>query len=268
MKSSSLDVVQTLTLVLLLIHRPGAWYVRIPLAVIATVGLAVPSSRRSPVLWSSAAVLLLTWSAWNWAGADNHKYLTGYWCLALAIAAASAEPEFVLRRNARLLIGFTFLFASGAKLASPSYRDGAFFEFTLLTDPRFSGFARVAGGITTDQIQHNGQQLAKVAAGSAEAVELSSTPRLAGLSRILTIWTLIIELAIAAAFLLRFPNWRDPPLLLFLGSTYALATVAGFGWVLAIMGLAQSSRRAPYIAILLLIEVYTAPWSSLFGISH
>jgi len=56
---------------------------------------------------------------------------------------------------------------------------------------------------------------------------------------------------------------RDPCLLLFLATTYAVATVVGFGWVLAGMGLAQSASRLPYVAVLLLIEAYTAPWSSL-----
>ena len=46
----------------------------------------------------------------------------------------------------------------------------------------------------------------------------------------------------------------------FAGLTYAVAPVAGFGWLLAAMGLAQCQRehvlRLAYVAVFVLVTVY------------
>jgi hypothetical protein len=57
-------------------------------------------------------------------------------------------------------------------------------------------------------------------------------------------------------------------LLLFLFTTYVFAPVIGFGWVLAIMGIAQTdSRRAGipglYVVVFLLLQMYRIPWAKL-----
>jgi hypothetical protein len=95
-------------------------------------------------------------------------------------------------------------------------------------------------------------------------------PGLARLAVAATAYTALIEAWIALAFLWprggRLARSRDAALLLFLATTYAFATVRGFGWVLAALGLAQCapSRRATrlaYLASVVLIEVYrSVPW--------
>ncbi len=54
-------------------------------------------------------------------------------------------------------------------------------------------------------------------------------------------------------------------------TTYALAPVAGFGWLLATMGLAQSrpdqrALRGAYVAVFILILLYTEmPWAAILA---
>ena len=57
-------------------------------------------------------------------------------------------------------------------------------------------------------------------------------------------------------------------LLIFAVTTYSIATVIGFGWLLMIMGVAQCRpqdhvTRFLYVATFLLILIYTAPWAEL-----
>ncbi|MBW2715556.1 MAG: hypothetical protein JRD03_05745 [Deltaproteobacteria bacterium] len=64
---------------------------------------------------------------------------------------------------------------------------------------------------------------------------------------------------------------RHTLLLVFCVTTYAVATVEGFGWLLISMGVAQCERRlvrtrALYIASFGLILVYReVPWARLFA---
>jgi hypothetical protein len=84
----------------------------------------------------------------------------------------------------------------------------------------------------------------------------------------LTVFTGAIEAAITIAFLWpRFASARNPLLILFGLTTFAFATVRGFGWLLMTLGLMQCERqarfaRAGYVATLFLIEAYRqVPWS-------
>ena len=64
---------------------------------------------------------------------------------------------------------------------------------------------------------------------------------------------------------------RHGLLLTFCFTTYALAPVAGFGWLLAAMGLAQcrphqSVLRGAYVAVFILILMYAeVPWSGILA---
>ena len=58
---------------------------------------------------------------------------------------------------------------------------------------------------------------------------------------------------------------------MFCATTYALAPVAGFGWLLATMGLAQCrpdqrTLRGAYVAVFVLILLYTEiPWAGVLA---
>jgi hypothetical protein len=84
----------------------------------------------------------------------------------------------------------------------------------------------------------------------------------------LTAYTAVIEAAVAAAFLWpRLARLRNPLLLAFGVTTFAFATVRGFGFLLMTLGVAQceeSERRTriAYVAVLFLIEAYrSVPWT-------
>ena len=96
------------------------------------------------------------------------------------------------------------------------------------------------------------------------------TPRLRAVARVSTWGILLLEAAVAVAMLASAPAWiRHALLLVFCLVTYAFAPVAGFGWVLLVMGLTQTSDddvwlRRLYVATFLVILFYSeVPWAAL-----
>jgi hypothetical protein len=216
------------------------------LLALAALGLAVPAWLRRPPLWAALAVLTTVRVVADWSVADNHAYLLAYWCLAVTLALVAREPGACLALNARLLIGWAFAFAVLWKIAlSPDYLDGRFFRVTLLTDARFADFTQLAGGLDAEQLD----TLRAFVLGDAVDVDAPTIlpDRLLAVARVATLWTVAIEGAVAIAWLsplgraLSFA--RDVVLVFFCGTTYAIATVAGFGWLLLSMGVAQCDPR-------------------------
>lgn len=86
-----------------------------------------------------------------------------------------------------------------------------------------------------------------------------------------TWWTALVETAVAVFFLLprrlAAARWRDPLLLFFCWMTYPFATIAGFGWLLTILGIAQLEPerrrvRLLYLATFGLILIdQLVPWT-------
>lgn len=271
------DVGAAMTLLLLLLYSGGPWYFRLPVTVLSLAGIIFRQLRRSAGLWFVLAGLVLAGTLQQWHQADNHKYLMGYWCLAISAALMVEHSERTLALSGRLLIGFSFLFASLWKLISDDYLDGSFFQYTLLIDGRFQGFAERLGGVTRElsEINHAAQRALVNYDSSLTDVRLVYPPVLPMLAGVITWWSLLIELAIAIVFLSpersRLSRPKDALLLVFILSTYLVAPVTGFGWLLAIMGVAQSSERRAvvglaYVASALLLQIYRAPWQTLFGV--
>jgi hypothetical protein len=262
------------SILMLILFAGGFWYLTVPLTILGTVALLHPPLRRSADFWLAAAAIVAIGNLRNWHLADNHKYLMAYWCLALAWAYRSPRPAENLRANGRLLIGLAFLFATLWKALSPDYATGAFFHHTLLTDPRFTVVGQVAGGLPPEAAARNRQALEDLRAfdGAASTARLESTPRLEATALAMTVWTIGLEGWIALAFLWpgeRGPaRWRNALLIGFLFTTYLVAPVIGFGWVLAISGAAQTTRRHPlarvgYVAAFLVLQLYRVPWQGL-----
>ena len=99
---------------------------------------------------------------------------------------------------------------------------------------------------------------------------------LARAAALATVFTAMLETALAVAFLVplrRLAAARDGLLLAFCASTYALAPVEGFGWLLVAMGVAQCEpvrrrTRLLYLLAFVLIGVYALlPWDDLLGAS-
>lgn len=269
---TSLDLALRLTLLLLLTHPESVWYVKTPTAILAVAGLLLDRVRHSPWFWFAITAFLGGGVAWNWVFVDNHKYLIAYWSLAIACCLLLDGREEALAKNARLLIGLSFAAATLWKVTSGDFIDGRFFRYALLFDPRFTPLTSLFGQ-TREMMAFNtaASRALTAAGGELTSVQLLESARLPFIAAAITAWTVVIEGLIAAAFLLpgrgllaRSRHWL---LLLFAVTTYAVANVIGFAWVLMAMGVAQcdaDARRSrnAYVIAFLVAELYSLPWKS------
>ncbi len=267
---SAFDLALRLTLVNLLLRPVGSWAVRPFTVALAALGLLAPGLFRAPFLWLGLTILTGLRVVLDWPLPDNHAYLLFYWCLAVTISLVMGDPGRLLAINARLLIGLVFAFSVLWKLVlSPDFMNGTFFTVTLLSDARFEGFARVAGGLSEEGYE----ALREFIRGTGDAYGAPEIPpRLLALSTFLTYWTIAIEAAVAVLFFLplrlAISGLRDYLLILFCLTTYGVANVDGFGWLLLAMGVAQAWAgegrgkkeknrvRLFYVAAFLLIIFY------------
>jgi len=272
--SPSFELSLRLLLLALVLEPPLLWFERMPVLLLAGLGLAAPRALRAPALWLSLLAVLGALLVWNWPFPDNHDYLAALWCLAAACALGSRDPAATLAHHGRRLLGITFLFATLWKLAlSPDFVDGRFFRVTLLTDARFEQLAVLAGGMSFEEWERNDLAVDELlrSAPAEAGIELVEPPGIRRLAAALTLFTGAIEAALAVAFLWppgRGPSrWRHPLLLTFAASTFSFATVRGFGWLLMSLGVAQCApearrTRAAYLAVFALVALYHAvPWA-------
>lgn len=249
-----IDVCTSATALLLICYAPPEWYARTGCWLLMAIALLIPRLRHDFRTWLATALILGASTAYNWTTADNHKYLMTYWAVALfCMCRSSSESRTsILAANGRWLTGLVMLLGAGWKLLSPVYRSGSFFEFTFLTDERFSNFVSLCTDLTREQIRENSARLEVLATGYADNInpqsqELISSTSVEWLALMSTWWTVGIELACAALFLLplRFfpPQLKHFALILFAATTYLIAPVPGFGCLLMIMGMAQCTAK-------------------------
>jgi hypothetical protein len=263
-----------LTLLAAALDPPLLWFERMPVLILAGLGLVLPGALRARALWAGLVVLASWPLFFNWPFSDNHDYLSALWFLAAACALWSVDPPSTLAHQARRLIGLTFLFAALWKLLlSPDFVDGRFFRVTLLTDARFENLAVLAGGLSWEDWERNDAAIDELLTADPPPAEsgLVEPPALRRLATLLTLFTGAMEAGIAAAFLVRpgsrLGRLRDALLLAFAAATFSFATVRGFGWLLMCLGIAQCAperrwTRAAYLAVFALIALYRAtPWS-------
>jgi hypothetical protein len=261
-----------MTAALLILRAQGPIAVHTTLIGVGVLALLESRALVSTTLWYVAAGSMALRIAWDWPLADNHMYLLGYWCLAIALALGSNSPAQTLGRAARWLLACAFTLAVVWKgLLSPDFLDGRFFRMTLIVDERFEHLVRLAGGMSLDELDRHRAALVPLGAGAELAPDdsLVEPPQLQRLARALTWGGFATEAALAAAFLVPLSHdrrWiRHVLLLAFCAATYALVPVAGFGWLLLAMGACQrpSGRvwRLAYIAVWLLVLAGTElPW--------
>jgi hypothetical protein len=264
----------SLTLIEIVLRPAGPWTIRPFILALACAGLIFSSIQRTPLFWLSLFGLIGARIIADWPAPDNHIYLLAYWCLLICLSLRSPDSEFTLRTGGRLLIGFAFLLAALWKaFLSPDYTDGRFFRVTFLTDERFASTSMLIGGLTKEQLNENREYLTPLPHGA----ELLNPPKLVEPRRLRAFATaatwsaLLLESAVAFFFL--FPGKRIVErlrhfvLLLFCLVTYPFAPVAGFGWLLLIIGLSQChpDQRAlkiiyicGYFLILFFAEI---PWA-------
>lgn len=252
------------------------WFVGAFVLVLALLGL-VGVALRAPATWLALAALIATRLVVEWPLPDNHVYLLGYWCLGVGIALSRTEPARALAQTGRQLLGLAFVFAVLWKaVLSPDYRDGRFFAVTLLTDDRFADAVRLFGGLSEAQLAESRNYLTPPP-GGAELLDpphLYATPRFHRLVQAATWGGLALESTIAMLWLAPVRRGvlllaRHGAILLFCLATYAFAPVAGFGWLLLVMGLAtaavdQRRIRAAYVGAFCVVLLYAEiPWAAL-----
>ena len=272
------DSVLTLTAIILLLRPFDVWWVASFVLAAACLSLLSRAVRRAPVTWLLVAVFVAARIVAVWPLSDNHIYLLAYWCLALGLALSSANPAGTLSVSSRWLLGGAFAMAVLWKAAlSPDYVDGRFFRVTLLTDERFADASLVFGGLSREQMIQNRAFLEPLPQGAELLTPppFVEPPRLRAFAAAATWGGLFLEGLIALTCLVpvrgRLDVARHGLLLAFCVTTYALAPVAGFGWLIATMGLAQcrphqQSLHRAYLAVFILILLYSeVPWTGVLA---
>jgi hypothetical protein len=270
------EVATGVTCVLILLTGPKEWYVSVCASALAATALIFPSLRTRPALWAFLGTAVGASAFINWESTDNHKYLLAYWCLAVTLSLTVDDQPGYLARCARLLIGVSFAIAVLWKLRSPDFVDGNFFRIQLLTDHRFVAVASWVGGMPVEVVRDRQALWSSLGTitdvSQFKGFDLEVPARLSTVAVAMTWWTLFIEVWIALAFLVPGRMWlgrfRDIPLLVFAISTYAVATVLGFGYLLLAMGLCQahSARaRAAYVAAFIVLFAFEIPVFALSG---
>jgi hypothetical protein len=273
---SFLDTPLRLTAIALLLRPTGPWFVRPAILAAAALVLISPRALRWPLLWSAVALFIGVRIADDWPLADNHIYLLAYWCLAVGLALRDPDPGLALARHSRWLLGLAFALAVVWKAGlSPDFLDGRFFRVTLLTDPRFGEAAMLVGGLTRDELDRNREALRALPDGAEllDPPHVIEPARLRALAAVSTWGILALEALVAIVMFLPASRaailLRHGGLLAFCLVTYAFAPVAGFGWLLLVMGLAQCQEGDrwlgyAYVAAFLIVLFYTeVPWAGL-----
>jgi len=243
----------------------GILYIFVPVAILFT------TVSKSPIYWTVFGVLMLIGFIPLLATADNHIYLTVYWIIAVALCLWTRDQGYSLALNARLLIGLCFAFATLWKLLSPEFLNGTFFYFTFLTDDRFFDFAELAAGVSQEARLYNIESLEtlKSSVNRIDSGLFVSSVYLNNIAVFMAYWTVFIEGWIALAFLaperFKLSKSRDIPLLIFMITTYPIATVRGFATLLAVLGFAQSQNqnrhmRVIYVLVFISIPLFSLPF--------
>jgi len=272
------DPVLTLTAIILLLRPLDVWWLAPFVLAAACLSLVLRAVRRAPATWLLIAAFVAARIVAVWPLADNHIYLLAYWCLAIGLALTSPLSAATLSASSRWLLGAAFAMAVLWKaLLSPDYVDGRFFRVTLLTDDRFADASLVFGGLSRDQMAENRAFLEPLPEGAAllHPPPFVEPPRLRAFAAAATWGGLALEALVALLFLIpaseRVQPARHAALLAFCATTYAVAPVAGFGWLLATMGLAhcrpsQRVLRGSYVGVFILILLYTdLPWTAVLA---
>jgi hypothetical protein len=274
----ALDIVLNLTAITLLLRPFDVWWVSPFVLLGAGLSLLFPPVRSRAITWWTLAVLVSLRIAAVWPLSDNHIYLLAYWCLAVGLALQAEDSAAVLASASRWLLGAAFAFAVLWKaFLSPDYLDGRFFRVTLLTDPRFADAVRVIGGLSKDDLDRNREALQALPQGAEllTPAPIVEPPRFRALALALTWGGVLLEALLAILHVGPWSRRLDPvrhvTLMLFCITTYAFAPVAGFGWLIATMGLAQCEperrvTRGAYVAVFFLVLLYAEiPWAGVIA---
>lgn len=261
------------TLVLVLVNANDDRPLMVAVIVVCVVALPRPGLLRSPWLWAALSVAIGLRQLATWHHVDDHIIATTYWCGALALGLTATDPRRTLAASARLLVGTLFAFAAGWKLLSGEFIDGTFFRFELLLDDRFAHVARIVGGTTDARREANLAAVEALAAtpSAGGVVALQEGPRNVAVAQTFTAWGVLIETAVAVAFLVplrrRWVALRTATLVAFAVTTYLIVPVGGFGALLLVLGSAQAESdrgRLAYVGGAAVLLLWAGIWPAVF----
>jgi hypothetical protein len=242
------------TMLDLLLRPIGSWHIRPFILALACLGLLSPRFRRMPALYLALLCMGLFRLYYKWPMSDNHDYLLVYWFGAIFLALLTKAPDETLAQSSRWLLAAVFFLAVLWKgFLTTEFVDGTFFRVTFQTDGRFEGLVRSVGGLDANQLEENRAYLTNPLPQGlvpAEAPRYREPAEFQLLVKVFVWATLILEGAIAAAYLLpqsRFiEHGRNILVLSFCIGTYAIAPVAGFGWLILVLGMSQLDKKSNY----------------------
>lgn len=221
------------------------------------------------IIFGHALILI---SEWDFI--DNHKYLSSYWMLACGLSLYfenTQEAKEMLAKNARWLIGLCFSFATFWKIIGGQFLDGSFLHYTFLTDGRFEFAVGYITNITRDILPANKMMVSHLQdyVLVQNGATLVSPSFVKSMALYVSWWTLLIEGLVGLSFLLpdRFflGRRRDIFNLTFILSTYTFVPVAGFNYILVLLGLSQLTPQqkkmgGAYILALIISEAKRIPF--------
>lgn len=190
-----------------------------------------------------------------------------------------ADWETYLGKTCGWVIGLIFLFAVIGKFLAPEFLEGSMFELFLFKDERLVGLTEFVLGKDSELLHQNQLALDKIYHSNHpenEILILRSNNHLSQISIFLTYWTILIESLVALFFLVpdawKISKLKDFILILFILSTYPIATVVGFATGLLIYAFAQSYFQngikhfytQTYLVIFLLCSVFYIPYHWLY----
>lgn len=237
------ETVYRLTILYGLLHPTGIWYLDLPYRILAISGLLFAPILQQELFWFVNLILVLSNVVTNYWVIGSSQFLYLYWSLGLFLLVAFGQLS-DLKKLARLLIGCLFICSVVWKLISPDFLSGNFLSFAVLTDHQFTPIAYVTAGVTANDIGSNKAKLPRQFFGPIPPeIRFSKVELITETAKVLSWWTLTVEVLVAACFLLGL-RLRDTSLMLFMITSYPVAPVEIFSSLLAILGLAQAEHKS------------------------
>ncbi|AIM61434.1 hypothetical protein IX49_13225 [Cellulophaga lytica] len=257
-------------LVVILMFMNDNGYLSIFIPVIAIPGILFRKVRENKYYWLSltifASTFYLVLDLFGYV--PNHKHIFAYLIIAVTIAMFLKDknnPLLFLQNQSKIIIGLCFLFASIGKFLAPEFLNGSFFEFTNSSDPRFFGFTSLIGNVDVTLLKQNETNLNSLVntISTTKTYLLNGTEKIHQFGLIISYWTIFIESLIAISFCLpkrfKLSKYRNIFLVVFILTTYPIATVTGFAIILTLMGFIQSldyeSKPTNYSLFYLLVFI-------------
>ena len=271
-----------MVLFLLLIFVKDQYYQILFMIIIVTPGLFFRKMAFNKYYWLLFAILFATIYLFLdfFFYIPNHKHIYAYalGAITLGLFAFTDIDELThfLKKQSRYIIGLCFLLATVGKFLAPEFIDGYFFEFTAGTDHRFFGFSSILGGIPPEALEQNRIWLDHLITTTrvSDTFILNGASSLTLVAYMLTYWTIFIEGMIAISFCVpsawKLSKYRDWFLVIFIITTYPIATVAGFAVILTTLGFMQSLNEGKltpfslfYLLVFIFLPVIELPFSNL-----